>query len=96
LIQDARDRKERVKDILYIHDTIEIFAGNLAELRGTFAKELRPKLFGKRAREVSSAADALFGGVNDTIREAAQMAVQSQSSTAVRSPARRRRPIESV
>ncbi len=75
LIQDARDRKERVKDILYIHDTIEIFAGNLAELRGLFAKELRPKLFGKRAREVSSAADALFGSVDDTIREAAQMAV---------------------
>jgi hypothetical protein len=64
-----------VKDILYIHDTIEIFAGNLAELRGLFAKELRPKLFGKRAREVSSVADALFGGVDDTIREAAQMAV---------------------
>jgi len=75
LIQDARDRKERVKDILYIHDTIEIFAGNLAELRGLFAKDLRPKLLGKRARAVSSAADALFGGVDDTIREAAQMAV---------------------
>jgi hypothetical protein len=28
-----------------------------------------------RAREVSSAADALFGGVDDTIREAVQMAV---------------------
>ena len=75
LIQDARDRKERVKDILYIHDTIEIFAGNLAELRGLFAKDLRPKLLGKRARAVSSAADALFGGVDDTIRDAAQMAI---------------------
>jgi hypothetical protein len=33
LIQDVRDRKDRAKDILYIHDTIEIFAGHLAELR---------------------------------------------------------------
>jgi hypothetical protein len=33
LIQDVRDRKDRAKDILYIHDTIETFAGNLAELQ---------------------------------------------------------------
>jgi hypothetical protein len=32
LMQDARDRKDRMKDILYIHDTIEIFSGHLAEL----------------------------------------------------------------
>jgi len=75
LIQDARDRKDRAKDILYIHDTIETFAGNLDELRELFAKEIGPKLHEKRAREVTSAADALFGDVNDTIREAAQMAL---------------------
>jgi hypothetical protein len=75
LIQDARDRKDRAKDILYIHDTIEIFAGNLGELRELFAKEIRPKLQEKRARQVSNAADALFGEVDDTIREAVQMVV---------------------
>jgi hypothetical protein len=48
LIQDARERKDRAKDILYIHDTIEIFAGHLAELRELFATELRPKLQAKR------------------------------------------------
>jgi len=73
LIQDARDRKDRAKDILYIHDTIETFAGNLAELRELFAKGIRPKLHEKRAREVSNAADTLFGRVDDTIREAVQM-----------------------
>jgi hypothetical protein len=75
LIQDVRDRKDRAKDILYIHDTIETFAGNLAELRELFAREIRPKLPVKRAREVSNAADARFGAVDDTIREAAQMVV---------------------
>jgi nucleotidyltransferase-like protein len=75
LIQDVRDRKDRAKDILYIHDTIETFAGNLAELRELFAREIRPKLPEKRAREVRNAADARFGPVNDTIREAAQMVV---------------------
>jgi hypothetical protein len=75
LIQDARERKDRAKDILYIHDTIEIFAGHLAELRELFATELRPKLQAKKAREVSNAADALFGHVDDTVREAVRMVV---------------------
>jgi hypothetical protein len=56
LIQDARDRNDRAKDILYIHDTIETFSSILAELHELFAKELRPKLYEKRAREVSNAA----------------------------------------
>jgi hypothetical protein len=75
LIQDARDRKDRAKDILYIHDTIETFVGNLGELRELFAKEVRPSLHGKRAHGVTSAADSLFGDVNDMIREAAHMVV---------------------
>jgi hypothetical protein len=72
LIQGARDRKDRAKDILYIHNTIETLTGNLGELRELFAKEIRPKLHDKSAREVSNAADALFGDVDDTIREAVQ------------------------
>jgi hypothetical protein len=75
LIQDARDRKDRAKDILYIHDTIETFAGILGELRELFAKEIRPKLHEKRVHQVKKAADALFGDVDDTIREAVQMVV---------------------
>jgi hypothetical protein len=37
--------------------------------------EIRPKLQAKKAREVDNAADALFGDVDDTIREAVQMVV---------------------
>jgi hypothetical protein len=36
LIQDVRDRKDRAKDILYIHDTIEIFAGHLIPYDGHY------------------------------------------------------------
>lgn len=74
LIQGERDRKDRAKDILYIHDTIEAFSGNLAELRELFANQIRSRLHPKRVRELTSAADALFGSVDDTIREAALMA----------------------
>jgi hypothetical protein len=74
LIQGERDRKDRAKDILYIHDTIEAFAGNLAELREIFASEIRSHLHRNRVQELTSAADVLFGKVNDSIREAALMA----------------------
>jgi hypothetical protein len=74
LIQGERDRKDRAKDILYIHDTIEAFSGNLAELRQTFATDIRSHLHRNRVRELTSAADVLFENVNDTIREAALMA----------------------
>ena len=33
LIHDKRDRDKRAKDILYIHDTIETFGGDLAAIR---------------------------------------------------------------
>jgi ABC-type uncharacterized transport system ATPase subunit len=56
LIQDVRDRKDRAKDILYIHDTIETFAGSLAGLQGLFAREIQLKLPVKRARAVSNTA----------------------------------------
>jgi hypothetical protein len=76
LIREARDRKDRAKDILYIHDTIETFAGHLGGLQELFAKEIRPKLHEKRLREVSNASVTLFGDVNDTIREAVRMVVR--------------------
>jgi hypothetical protein len=50
-------------------------AGHLAELRELFATEVRPRLQAKKAREVSNAADALFGHLDDTVREAVQMVV---------------------
>jgi hypothetical protein len=74
LIRGARDRKDRAKDALYIHDTIETFAANLPELRELFANEIRPKLHRKKVGEVRDAADAFFGSMNDTVREAVRMA----------------------
>jgi hypothetical protein len=76
LILDVRDRKDRAKDALYIHDTIETFSANLAELREVFANEIRPKLHANQLREVRNAADALFGDVKDTVREAVIMATR--------------------
>jgi hypothetical protein len=74
LIHHERDHKDRAKDLLYVHDTIELFSEHLGELREIYAKDIRPHLHGNRVSELSKAPDGLFGRVNDTIREAALMA----------------------
>ena len=74
LIQGERNPKDRAKDILYIHDTIEVFSGNLDELQGIFATQIQSRLHPKEVRELTSAADVLFGTVNDMIRESVRMA----------------------
>jgi hypothetical protein len=74
LIHDERRYKDQAKDLLYIHDTIELFSEHLADLREIYKKDVAPQLHRNRAAELSKAPDLLFGRVNDTIREAALMA----------------------
>ena len=75
LIHHERDYKDRAKDLLYMHDTIEVFSESLEELQEIFRNGVAPKLHRRRVAELGSAADRLFGNVDDTIREAALMAV---------------------
>ena len=74
LIHEQRDYKDKAKDLLYMHDTIEVFSENLAELQGLFRKDIAPKLHARRVAELEGAPERLFGKVEDTIREAALMA----------------------
>ncbi len=74
LIHQERDYKDRAKDLLYLHDTIEVFSDQLTELREIYTKEIQPRVHRSRATDLSKAPDGLFGKVNDTIREAALMA----------------------
>jgi len=74
LIHHERDYRDRAKDILYVHDTIELFSEHLGEVHEIYAKEILPRLHVNRRAELSTAGDGLFGKVNDTIREAALMA----------------------
>jgi hypothetical protein len=66
--------KDRAKDLLYIHDTIEVFSESLEELRNIFQTDVAPKLHPRRRAELEGAADKMFGKVDDTIREASRMA----------------------
>lgn len=73
LIHDKRKREAFAKDILYIHDTIEVFGPRLDELNHEWTSELKARIHANAARKVQRAATHLFGEVNDAIREAAQM-----------------------
>jgi hypothetical protein len=74
LIHHERDYKDRAKDLLYVHDTIELFSEHLRELCGIYETDVKPRLHANRISELTKAGDGLFGKVNDTIREAALMA----------------------
>ena len=74
LIHKERNYKDRAKDLLYMHDTVEEFSESLDELQNIFRDAVRPKLHPRRTAELDAAADKLFGRVEDTTREAALMA----------------------
>jgi hypothetical protein len=74
LIHRDRDRKERSKDILYIHDTLQVFGGRLSGLRTEWTTAVKPRLHENSNKVVERAPENLFGEMNDTVREAARMA----------------------
>jgi hypothetical protein len=74
LIHEKRNPDKRAKDILYIHDTIETFGGNLGTIHDQWETNVLPELHAKATRQVEQAAERYFGEVGDTIREAARIA----------------------
>jgi hypothetical protein len=74
LIHDKRDHAKRAKDILYIHDTIETFGGNLATIHDQWLSTVKPTLHANSQLQVNGAADKYFQTVNDTFRESARIA----------------------
>jgi hypothetical protein len=75
LIYAKRPSGDQAKDILYIHDTIEIFGGSLERLRDEWHNNVRKHLPGKIILSINRTVKTLFQEVNDPIREAAIMAV---------------------
>lgn len=73
LIHSDRPPHKKAQDILYIHDTLELFGGSLIELRRLWVEEVRPTMAPKTARKAEAIAQELFATVTDTIREAARI-----------------------
>lgn len=73
LIHENRRPDKRPQDLLYIHDTLELFGGVLEELRAVWIDRVRPSMPNKTARRAETRARALFEHVTDDIREAARI-----------------------
>ena len=74
LIHDRRERRSRAKDILYLHDTIELFGASLDVLGEEWKLTAIPELSESAIRTIEASADAVFSKVTDDIRGAAQAA----------------------
>ena len=74
LIHDRRERRSRAKDILYLHDSIELFGASLEVLTEEWKGAVKPALSEGAARTIENAPDTVFSKVTDDIRGAAQAA----------------------
>ena len=71
LIHRRRRADDRAKDILYIHDTLQLFGSRLAELKNEWQGSLAPQIPSGRQNKLVQSPQTLFGEVCDDIRRAA-------------------------
>jgi hypothetical protein len=81
LIHRRRNRQDRAKDILYMHDTIETFATRIDDLHTEWIANIQHELHPNSVRTVQRAVASLFGAVTDPIRAASRI-VQGRNLTA--------------
>lgn len=75
LIQKQRSPAKRAQDALYIHDTLELFGGELETLRSVWRDDVRPELPAGRALEVEELCHLHFAAVTDVIRNAVRVPI---------------------
>jgi hypothetical protein len=73
LIHGRRRADEKAQDVLYVHDTLELFGASLDPVRALWEKEIRPAMAPRTARRAIGIARDLFHEVTDTTREAARI-----------------------
>lgn len=76
-----RTSQQRAKDVLYIHDTIELFGSSLGDVRSDWIHHLKPNLGKRDSRRVRDSMKALFAEVSDEVRDAAVEAGASSGRT---------------
>jgi hypothetical protein len=73
LIQKQRKPRKRAQDVLYIHDTLELFSGHLEQLRSSWKERLRTNIPRKTAQRIERLSAEQFSVVTDIIRDAARI-----------------------
>ncbi|MBJ6982001.1 GSU2403 family nucleotidyltransferase fold protein [Luteimonas sp. MC1572] len=73
LIHTDRAPGKQSQDLLYIHDTLELFAPELDRLHDIWRNDTRPRMDAAWVTRVLRARDDMFGVLNDRIRDAARI-----------------------
>ncbi len=73
LIYHQRAPMKRAQDVLYIHDTLELFGHGLDVLRTEWRDHVQARLAAKIVRDIDRSREAQFDAVTDVIREAARI-----------------------
>jgi hypothetical protein len=73
LIHKYRKSEKKAQDALYIHDTLELFGGELDALRKLWQEDIRPALPERTGKDIERLQREQFGDVTDVIRNAARM-----------------------
>jgi hypothetical protein len=74
LIHSRRRHEDRPKDVLYIHDTIELFGDVLDQLNEIWHVSVAPQLRPSLKREVAARVTELFHTTTDPVRSASLIA----------------------
>jgi hypothetical protein len=74
LILRGRSPNDRAKDILYIHDTLQVFGRRLEQLREEWKESVAPSLLPAHRKKIQEAAERHFGVLTDAIRQAKDVA----------------------
>lgn len=73
LVHFDRKPEKRPGDLLYIHDTLEVFSPKLDDLAVLWRSSVAPALNAKAHRELTDTIGTVFGSVTDTVRNAARI-----------------------
>ena len=73
LIHSRRDVHKRAQDLLYIHDTLQLFGASLESLRTVWEDEVRPNMSARTVTTAMRIAKELFENVTDVIRESSRI-----------------------
>lgn len=73
LIHEGRSPEKRSQDLLYIHDTIELFAAERDQLQKLWRDDVLPRVDPGWVRRLSAAREEAFGTLSDTLRDAARI-----------------------
>lgn len=71
LIHADRPREKRPQDILYIHDTLQLFVADIERLAAIWRNDVQPRMHANWVANLIQTRDLLFGHVSDAIRSAA-------------------------